>query len=113
MEVYPTGIEVSNGDQTLEITWSDGKKSVYPLRGLRINCPCALCRGGHATMGEFEPEAMFAKDPVPVHIRDIKTIGNHAIKIVWSDGHDSGMYQWKTLRYLDPDNHRAQFEDES
>jgi|SRR5690554_2414435 len=110
MEIYPTGIEVSNGDQKLEITWSDEKVSVYPLRGLRENCPCAICRGGHSSMGEFEPALFFEKNPTPIHIRDVEQIGNHALKITWSDNHDSGMYRWQTLRFLDPDNHRAEFE---
>ncbi|MFV1884997.1 MAG: gamma-butyrobetaine hydroxylase-like domain-containing protein [Balneola sp.] len=35
----PNGIEVSNREQVLEISWSDGHKSVYPLFGLRKNCP--------------------------------------------------------------------------
>ncbi len=110
MEIYPTGIEVSNGDQQLEISWSDNQKSIYPLRGLRLNCPCVICRGGHANMGDFDPSAFFEEDPEHIHIRNINTIGNHAIQIVWSDGHDSGMYRWETLRFLDPENHRAEFE---
>ncbi len=112
MEIYPDGIEISNAEQTLEIKWSDGKVSIYPLRGLRINCPCAVCRGGHSTMGEFEPEAFFDENPIPIHIMDVSQVGNHALKIVWSDGHDSGMYRWNTLRFLDPDNHREDFEQE-
>ena len=84
--VNPTGIEVSNNEQVLEIEWSDGVKSVYPLFGLRKNCPCVMCRGGHAHMNEFEPKMFF--------------------QITWADGHNSGMYRWETLRFLDPENHK-------
>ncbi len=104
--VHPAAIEVSNGDQILEVKWSDGKQSVYPLFGLRKNCPCVVCRGGHGNMNNFEPEAFFEENPSDIHIRDIRQVGNHAIHIVWADGHDSGMYRWETLRWLDPDNHR-------
>ncbi|MTI87543.1 MAG: DUF971 domain-containing protein [Balneolaceae bacterium] len=102
----PKSIEVSNKDQVLEITWSDDQTSVYPLFGLRKNCPCVTCRGGHGSMGDFEPESFFEDDPSRIEIRDIEQVGNHAIKITWSDGHNSGMYQWETLRWLDPENHK-------
>lgn len=104
--VTPTGIEVSNKDQVLEIAWSDGKFSRYPLYGLRANCPCVMCRGGHGSMGDFEPEAFFEENPPRIEIRNVEQVGNHAIKITWGDGHNSGMYQWKTLRWLDPENHK-------
>lgn len=102
----PTNIEVSNTEQLLEISWADGSVSKYPLYGLRKNCPCVMCRGGHATMSEFVPKAFFEEDPPRVEIRDIKQVGNHAIQITWGDGHNSGMYRWETLRWLDPENHR-------
>lgn len=101
----PTAIEVSNKEQVLEISWSNGETSVYPLYGLRKNCPCVMCRGGHGSMSEFEPEAFFEENPPRIEIRDLKQVGNHAIQITWGDGHNSGMYRWETLLKLDPDNH--------
>ena len=53
------GIDVFNEEQVLEITWEDGVISKYPLYGLRKNCPCVMCRGGHDQMQNFEPEAFF------------------------------------------------------
>lgn len=104
----PAGIEVSNKEQVLEIIWADGKKSVYPLYGLRKNCPCVMCRGGHANMSNFEPEAFFEKNTRRIEIRSMKQVGNHALQITWGDGHNTGMYRWETLRWLDPDNLREQ-----
>lgn len=104
--VQPVEIEVSNKEQILEINWTDGDISVYPLFGLRKNCPCVMCRGGHAHMNEFEPALFFVEHPSKVNIRDLEQIGNHAIQITWEDGHNSGMYRWETLRYLDPKNHK-------
>ncbi len=103
--IHPVSIEVSNSDQVLEIKWSDGKESVYSLFGLRKNCPCVMCRGGHAYMSEFEPGLFFVDNPPKTDINNIQQVGNHAIQITWSDGHNSGMYRWETLRFLDPDNH--------
>lgn len=100
-----TGIEVSNEEQTLKIKWEDGITSTYPLYGLRKNCPCVMCRGGHDRMNTFEPEAFFIDNPPLMNITNINQVGNHAIQIVWIDGHNSGMYRWETLRWLDPKGH--------
>lgn len=103
----PTNIEVDNKQQILEITWEDEIVSTYPLYGLRKNCPCVACRGGHAKMNEFEPEAFLIENPPLMDIKNIKAIGNHAIQITWLDGHNAGMYRWETLRMLDPQNHNS------
>lgn len=99
-ELIPSAIEVSNKEQVLEIEWADLGKKVFPLWGLRKNCPCVMCRGGHEHMNEFEPEAFRIKNPPYIEIKNIKTVGNHAIQIDWGDNHNSGMYRWHTLREL-------------
>ncbi|HKK46864.1 MAG TPA: DUF971 domain-containing protein [Balneolaceae bacterium] len=101
-EIKPTGIEVSNSAQILEIDWSDGHHSEYPLFGLRKNCPCVVCRGGHGQMNTFDRSLFFVEPTQHFEIEDIQQIGNHAIKIFWSDGHSNGMYQWDTLRAMCP-----------
>lgn len=98
----PKEIEVRNSEQELEIEWSDGHRSLYPLYGLRMNCPCVACRGGHGEMGNYNMSYFFVEPPRHVEIKNIKQIGNHAIRIFWDDGHSDGMYQWETLRNLCP-----------
>lgn len=100
------GIDVFNEEQYLEIIWEDGVVSKYPLYGLRKNCPCVMCRGGHDQMQNFEPNAFFLDNPPRMSINTLKPVGNHALQITWIDGHNSGMYRWDTLRWLDPVNHR-------
>ena len=46
----PGKIVINNEEEYLQITWSDGKIFQYPLYGLRRNCPCVMCRGGHDKM---------------------------------------------------------------
>ena len=98
----PVKVEVSNSDQELLIEWADGHRSVYPLFGLRKNCPCVECRGGHAKMGSFDKSLFRVEPTLKYRIEDIKQVGNHAIRIFWDDGHSTGMYQWETLRKLCP-----------
>lgn len=97
----PVSIDVGNSEQKLTIEWGDGHITVLSLFGLRKNCPCVSCRGGHERMGHFEP-SLFLVDPTR-HFEAIKAepIGNHALKIKWNDGHDSGMYRWELIRYMD------------
>ena len=59
-----------------------------------------MCRGGHDKMQIFEPSAFNEKTSIPVIINRADQVGNHAIQIYWSDGHNSGMYRWSTLREL-------------
>jgi DUF971 family protein len=98
----PTEIEVRNSEQELFIRWADGHESVYPLFGLRKNCPCVTCRGGHAHMSTFDRSLFFVEPTHNYIIEEVKQIGNHAIRITWNDTHNSGMYQWERLRLLCP-----------
>lgn len=101
-DLKPTSIEVSNSDQRLVIEWNDNHTSEYTLFGLRKNCPCVSCRGGHGQMNTFDRSLFFVDPTLHFEVEDIRQIGNHAIKIYWNDGHSSGMYQWETLRDMCP-----------
>lgn len=76
--------------------------STFPLYGLRKNCPCVMCRGGHDKMNKFDRSLFFVDPPREYRIEQARQVGNHALKIDWDDGHNSGMYQWETLRDLCP-----------
>lgn len=101
-DLKPVKIDVSNSDQILAIEWNDSHKSEYSLFGLRKNCPCVSCRGGHGRMNTFDRSLFFVDPPQHFEVEEIKQVGNHAIKIYWNDGHNSGMYQWETLRDMCP-----------
>lgn len=96
----PKSIDVSNSEQTLTVAWADGHTSEFPLFGLRKNCPCVECRGGHDQMGRFEPELFNVTPTREYKITNAVTVGNHALKISWNDGHNTGMYRWKLLRNM-------------
>ncbi|MEX0994625.1 MAG: DUF971 domain-containing protein [Balneolaceae bacterium] len=104
--VKPVSVEVDNEGQVLEIEWTNGHLSVFPLFGLRKNCPCVMCRGGHSQMGQFEMKLFFVEPTRRYEIQDIKQVGNHALKITWDDGHDSGMYRWDLLRAMCPTSYK-------
>lgn len=65
-----------------------------------------MCRGGHDQMGRFEMSLFFVEPNKRFEIRKAEPIGNHALKITWSDGHSSGMYRWDLLRAMCPQTHQ-------
>ena len=78
----------------LGITWNDGHKSVYPVRFLRQQCPCAACTD------EWTGELRLQPDDVPllVMLQDAEPVGRYALQFKWSDGHDTGIYSYALLR---------------
>lgn len=97
----PLSVDVGNSEQILKIEWADGHTSLFPLFGLRKNCPCVTCRGGHELMGQFEPELFLVEPTREYKIISAEPVGNHALKIEWDDGHNAGMYRWGLLRHMD------------
>ncbi|MBI4518870.1 MAG: DUF971 domain-containing protein [Deltaproteobacteria bacterium] len=85
------------GKHGVEIVWRDGHRSEYTNHELRQHCPCAACRARpqHAlpVVGAGGAE-LFAVQ--------IGVVGRYAISIQWSDGHDTGIYSYRTLRGLCP-----------
>jgi ATP-binding protein involved in chromosome partitioning len=95
MNAVPIDIRQA-GPTTLAITWADGTESTYEVFDLRVKCPCATC------VDEFTGEVRLDPATVPADVRPtrIESVGNYAIKITWSDGHDTGIYAYEYLRRL-------------
>lgn len=86
----------------LFIAWNDGHRSLYTWKHLRANCPCAGCRGEMDQPPDpfriLKPSELAPKPPLaPL---EIAPIGRYAYKIIWNDGHDTGLYTIENLRGL-------------
>ncbi|MBE2202465.1 MAG: DUF971 domain-containing protein [Anaerolinea sp.] len=98
-KIRPTGITADRTQRILTITWSDGQAGHYPFAGLRAICPCVTCKGGHDNMGgPPDVDVLYVTKNEGVTIESIHTVGSYALQIVWSDGHDTGIYTWDYLR---------------
>lgn len=84
-------------DGRLMIAWDDGQCRVYAIDELRENCPCAACQslGADLALARSLPPA----EP-PLAIRQVDPVGNYAYRIVFSDGHDTGLFTLDRLRGL-------------
>ena len=85
-----------SGPQSLEILWADEGESQYPVRDLRLACNCAICVDEWTGEYKLDPDQI-AEDVHPVRV---KTVGRYALNIIWSDGHESGIYPFERLREL-------------
>ena len=84
----------------VEISFDDGKNFSLSCEYLRVYSPSAEVRG-HGPGQEIVQEGK--KD---VEIAAIEPVGNYAVKLVFSDGHDTGLYSWDYLYSLGEDQPR-------
>ncbi len=87
------------GDDRLLIDWSDGHQSVHTWKHLRAECPCAGCREER----DKPPDPFRILKPAelaPLRPMKIEPVGHYAYRIVWSDGHDAGLFTLEHLRHL-------------
>jgi len=84
--------------EALELAWADGHKSVFGLRFLRKNCPCAGCQGERDLLGRTLLPVVRTVHDGPITATGAELVGNYALRIKWSDGHDTGIYSFKYLR---------------
>jgi len=97
-QVTPVDLKVKLADQRLIVAWRDGRTSEYSLAKLRSACPCATCR----TERENKPLLPILKsDPTGVKVTSAQMVGNYAIQFFWSDGHSTGIFDFRYLRSLD------------
>lgn len=96
MSGSPIPERIHRGERELIITWEPGHLSTYPIRQLRLACQCATCRD------EFTGRELLDPGAVPQDIRasEVSLVGNYAIKIRFSDGHDTGIYTYQYLLQL-------------
>ena len=88
MKHLPDKVHLHRQSGTLELTYGG---QVYALSAeyLRVYSPSAEVRG------HGQPVLQSGKQYVG--IRSLETVGHYALKIVFDDGHDSGLYDWKYL----------------
>jgi DUF971 family protein len=95
-EAFPQSLELTDDDSVLQIVWDDSHISRIRLDTLRAACSCAVCQGHHPSQSKnLKPEQF-----PDIRIVDIAPVGRYAYHIVWSDGHDTGIYTLKTLREM-------------
>jgi DUF971 family protein len=90
----PTEIKLRTKSRVLEVAFDDGSRFELSFEYLRVYSPSAEVRGH----GPGQETLQLGKHEVG--IRAAEPVGNYAVKLVFDDGHDSGLYTWDYLYEL-------------
>ena len=87
----PVSINLHKQSRVLDIEYEDGSHFQFTCEFLRVHSPSADVRGHGPGQGALQ----IGKEHVS--ITDIEPVGNYAIKLVFDDGHQTGIYSWGYL----------------
>lgn len=90
----PTALTLKRASRRLEVTFSDGEAFDLPAEYLRVYSPSA------EVTGHGPGEGVLVTGKQRVNIERIEPVGRYAVKLVFDDGHDTGLYTWETLYEL-------------
>ena len=92
---WPAELRVFQAEGRIEIDFTDGKSCSLPAEYLRVESPSAEVQGhgGPATRKVVAGRRH-------VKIAGVEPVGHYAIRIIFDDKHDTGIYSWSYLREL-------------
>lgn len=90
----PTEIRLRKNSRLLVVSFDDGSEFSYTFEYLRVHSPSAEV-AGH---GPGQETLQTGKEDVL--ITSVEPIGHYAVRLVYDDGHDSGLYSWTYLYEL-------------
>jgi DUF971 family protein len=90
----PTEIKLRTRSRLLEVAFEDGARYLLPFEYLRVYSPSAEVKGH----GPGQEVLVTGKQNVG--IKAVEPVGQYAVKLVFDDGHDTGLYSWNYLREL-------------
>ena len=98
MRETPVPEKIHRADQAVTITWNENHIATFSARELRLKCQCAECRDEMTGYPLLNPHTI----PDDIAPLAISLVGAYAIKIDWSDGHNTGIYAFDTLFSICP-----------
>ncbi len=96
----PLEIQLHKQSRQLDIAFDDGVRFTLPCEYLRVFSPSAEVRGH----GPGQEVLVYGKEAI--NITSIDPVGHYAVRLVFDDGHDSGLYSWDYFYELG--QHQAQ-----
>lgn len=94
---WPIELRLKRDERVLEIDFDTGDKFRLPAEYLRVESPSAEVQGHGAG------QRVWIGGKRDVAITEIKSVGNYAVRLVFSDTHDSGIFSWAYLHELGRD----------
>ena len=91
---WPTELRLDKDRRLLTVSFDDGKSFALPAELLRVLSPSA------EVQGHSEAQRVTVAGKKNVAVTRIEPVGNYAVRIVFDDGHDTGLFVWDYLREL-------------
>lgn len=91
----PTAIKLHKASKTLELEYGPDERYILPAEFLRVHSPSA------EVQGHGNPILQTGK--INVALEAVEPAGQYALKLTFSDGHDTGLYSWDYLDQLSRD----------
>ncbi|MBB3770072.1 MULTISPECIES: gamma-butyrobetaine hydroxylase-like domain-containing protein [Ancylobacter] len=93
-DAWPTEIRVHKDHRALTIAFEDGASFTLPAEYLRIESPSAEVQGHSAA------DRQLVAGKREVRLQELIPVGNYALRLVFDDGHSTGIYTWDTFHEL-------------
>jgi DUF971 family protein len=94
----PTDIKLRTSSRLLEVSFDDGSRFELPFEYLRVFSPSAEVKGHGGG------EGVLVTGKQSVGITGVEPVGNYALRLLFDDGHNTGLYSWSVLHELGSDH---------
>lgn len=94
---WPTEIRLKKSERALEVDFDDGTSFAIPAELLRVESPSAEVQGHGSGQKKTVPGKRL------IAINQVEPVGSYAVRLIFSDGHDSGLFTWDYLYELGRD----------
>lgn len=91
---WPTELRLAPGGRTLHVSFDDGTNATLTAEHLRVESPSAEVQGH----GAGQKKLVTGKENIAIN--GVEPVGNYAVRLLFDDGHDSGLYTWDYLHQL-------------
>ena len=91
---WPSELRLDKDRRVLTVTFDDGQSFTLPAELLRVLSPSA------EVQGHSEAQRVTVAGKKAVGIVRLEPVGNYAVRVVFDDGHDTGLFVWDYLREL-------------
>lgn len=95
----PVEIRLRTRSRTLEVSFDDGARFELPAEYLRVHSPSAEVQGHGVETG------VLVTGKENVGIKAVEPVGHYAVRLLFDDGHDTGLFTWKYLHELGSEQH--------
>ena len=93
-DAWPTELRLDRAKTTLTVSFDNGERFALPAEYLRVESPSA------EVQGHSPDQKQIVRGKEKIAIAGLEPVGNYAVRILFDDGHDTGLFSWDYLREL-------------